>query len=379
MNPPVLPEPHAQAKRTERKKRISAALAVSILIHAVILLELGHIILTHGTEIREPLTGTFIDDTPPEPLPPVEEPEVADLPPSEAPPSAPELGSPPTVISRDVPGFAPPAGPDLPIGLSAPKIGLIHQGGGKPAPQPAPPWLGGSKKIPGGLTGYLYDLKQTRTGDKTNAKYRETLTAFAQSEWNEKILRDFFKSKKPLYTTQIFIPSIPADEAPKAFQARDVEPRNIVILYTGKATFPATGEFRLVGFGDDFLLVRINGRVVLDGSLRPIFPELQSGEDLGTAYTTPIRTALKAGPWFHAEKGQTVPVEILLGEEPGGHFAAFLLFQQQGVTYRMRSDAPELPALPVLQFVSTQIPAHEAGPGSPDVSEPEIFFGAEKD
>jgi hypothetical protein len=374
----VLPEPHTPAKRTERKRRISVALAVSVLVHAVILLELGHIILTHGTEIRQPFTGTILDVTPPEPVLSPDEQPVSDLPPSDTPPSAPEPGSPPPVISSDVvPGLAPPAGPNLHTGLPAPKLGPLQDGG--PPRQPAPPRLGDTKKIPGGLTGYLYDLKQTRTGDKTNARYRETLASFAQGDWNEKILRDFFKSKKPLYLTQVFIPSMPADEAPRAFQSPDVEPRNIVILYTGKTTFPATGEFRLVGLGDDYLLVRLNDKVVLDGSLRPLFPDLQSGENLGTAYTTPIRTTLKAGPWFHAEKGQTVPVEILLGEEPGGHFAAFLLFQQQGVTYRMRSDTPEIPALPVLQFVPTGIPASDPGTSAPDISEPEIFFGAEKD
>jgi hypothetical protein len=386
MNPPVQHDAPAAGGRRREKRGISAALAISILIHAVILLELGRIILAHGVQESDPIRTVFIDTPPPRQDQP-EEPQIPDKPDERSDDmqaGGPDLGTPGIPIVISSPGLSPgpppgpvhvqtPTTPGLRPGPGpGPNNGDGTHGGGETQFQPSP--FGGEK---GSLKGYLYDLKQSDRGEKINARYRERLEAFVNGGWNPRLLNDVYRSRKPLYATQIFIPAIDAAEAPKAFQAKDVEPRNIIVLYTGTMTFPASGEFRLAGFGDDYLLVRINGKAVLDGSLHPVLPELISGEDLGTAYTTPIRTALKAGPWFHAEKGRTVPVEILLGEEPGGHFAAFVLFEQKGVNYRMRSDDPAIPALPVLQFTGTELPAFEPGVTAPDTFESGLFFGTE--
>jgi hypothetical protein len=398
MNPPVLQDPQAPApapggkKRATRKQKITAALVTSIIVHAVILLQIGGIILIPGMVSKNTFNVMALPEDPPivEETPEVQEqtddgipaPETAN--PIEQPTTNTEVTDVSNVANIDTSNLisAPTSAPSFVAaqGLkgNVTQFGSTSRSGkGKKASMASP--FGAPQKIIGGLTGYLYDFKQDSKGGKTNSKYADKIKEFVTGDWRKAVFNDVYRSKKALYATQIFIPSIDAEEAPKAFQADDVEPRNIAVLYTGKMTFPESGEFRIVGFGDDHLFVRINGKVVLDGSLHQIMPELDSGENVGTAYTTPIFTTLHAGPWFTVEKGQTVPVEILLGEQPGGHFAQFVLFQQKGVTYKMRSDDPNIPAFPVLQFVPTEIPPFEVGTNSPDVSEPEIFFGAEKD
>jgi hypothetical protein len=397
MNPPVLnaPEPEAPVstrKKATRKQKITIALVASVLVHAVILLQLSGIILIPGAVTR----NTFMVQALPEDVPIVEEtpdvkeetddglvaPETSD--PIEQPTTNVEATEVANVANIDTSNLitAPTNAPAFvqAQGLkgNVTSFGSTSKSGkGKKAAMASP--FGAPQKIIGGLTGYLYDFKQDNKGEKINSQYADKMKEFVTGDWSKKTFNDIYRSKKALYTTQIFIPSIDAEDAPKAFQANDIEPKNIAVLYTGKMTFPEAGDFRIVGFGDDHLFVRINGKVVLDGSLHQIMPELDSGENLGSAYTTPIFTTLHAGPWFTVEKGQTVPVEILLGEQPGGHFAQFVMFQKKGATYKMRSDAPDIPALPILQFVPTEIPPFEVGTNSPDVSEPEIFFGAEKE
>src|SRR5690606_38342078 len=80
------------------------------------------------------------------------------------------------------------------------------------------------------LTGYLYDLKQTRE-EKPNPTFQKMLAtmrgiapydellvkevgSFIQSNWNPRILQDkFYRWPNPLYATQVFVPDTPAAEA----------------------------------------------------------------------------------------------------------------------------------------------------------------------
>lgn len=93
--------------------------------------------------------------------------------------------------------------------------------------------------------------------------------------------------------------------------------------------------------------MRINGRVVLDGSLN------QGRYSSWTTEETqqyPIANGrLVAGDWISVRRGQSLRMEALIGEEPGGRFSTYLLIEQSDQRYpTTASGQPILPAFQLL-------------------------------
>jgi hypothetical protein len=206
--------------------------------------------------------------------------------------------------------------------------------------------------VPYGLVGTFYDLKQGQSlhpndmapvGAELNSqspaggwqnfpqmkRYCKTLSGFVRNNWSETSLASFYKAPNRLSTTQIFIPQILAEEAPKAFSVeKNVVPRRWVIHYTTTIIPPRDGDFRFVGYGDDILMVRINGREVLDGNFpdEKIIPEVNSKEPEDRS---PDGCPFYKGSWFSLRKDSPVRMDVLIGEGPGGHLRAFLLIDEK--------------------------------------------------
>ena len=205
-----------------------------------------------------------------------------------------------------------------------------------------------------GLVGTFYDLKQTPSkkptkmgvvpGEGVNINgpeamhYKEAVKRMAHS-WSEGSLAEFYRAAGKLSTTQIFIPQISADEAPKAFGVeKDCVGRRWLIHYEGYVVPPRDGTFRFIGSGDDILVVRWGDRNVLDGSIgfyRPD-PGANEADNVGPAPVTP----LVAGKWITMRKGEAVKMQVLIGECPGGQFSSFLLIEEKGQPYKPGAYAP---------------------------------------
>ena len=130
----------------------------------------------------------------------------------------------------------------------------------------------GARSGVAGLTDTFYDFKQDRTRRPTpmepNVGYNALLTQFVRGGFNEAVFSTYYKSDKPLYSSQIFIPRVPAEEGPRAFGLQDVvQPRMWAALYKGRVIAPEAGTFRFAGYGDDVLVVRFDGRIVLDAGI----------------------------------------------------------------------------------------------------------------
>ncbi|HEX8309801.1 MAG TPA: hypothetical protein VF614_00695 [Chthoniobacteraceae bacterium] len=213
------------------------------------------------------------------------------------------------------------------------------------------------------LTGYLYDLKQSADNKPTGmtpGKYGEIVKEFINKGWSEQVFASYFKAPKPLYTTQFFIPDMAAEEGPKAFDLdrgpNKVEPKMWVIHYKGRATAPATGKFRFVGFADDILEVRFGGDVVLSAGCNGV-GNAPRDEKYVYKYLEGGRQDFYQG--FGSIKGKTISVEVgkqyemevLLGEQPGGFFCAHLLIEQEGATYEKDKETGH-PVLPIFQLMA---------------------------
>lgn len=249
------------------------------------------------------------------------------------------------------------------------------------------------------LVGTFYDFKQTEKGEPTEMtddEFRQEIHKIVRGGMKENAFRRFFKAPRELYQTKLHIPLMSADAAPAAFEVqKEVQPRRWVVVYRGAVRAPKTGKFRFVGAGDDLLLVRFNGRAlfdygytmatigtdvvfkhgVLSGSQQDDALENKVRRDSPmkppvTFYkysTTPQQNdhigGMAVGPEFSVEAGKTYPVDILIGEIPGGHFSVSLLIEETGAVYQ--KDSTGSPILPLFRLDS-QPPAGLEGQAPPN-------------
>ncbi len=233
----------------------------------------------------------------------------------------------------------------------------------------------GSKTAVNGLPGTFYDFKQNKAGkptpmmggapekfgDPSNGPaiglYNKEVNEFFDKGFAVSSLSNVFRAPDTLLASQIFIPPCPATEAPKAYGVdKECKPSRWIAHYRGAVKAPQTGKFRFVGSGDDFMAVRWNRKVALDSGYQQF---LTGGENVYKDFgnkkcdeTHPSRTGkpMRAGPWISITKDAEVPLEVVIGETPGGTFYAILCIEVMAPNgkgegnlklFRMTSD--ELP------------------------------------
>jgi len=196
----------------------------------------------------------------------------------------------------------------------------------------------------GGLIGTLYDLKQTSDRKPTSAApantgigpYRTSVREFLESGWSAGRLQRYFKSPDKLVSGQLFITGRSADDAPKAFEVEKLmKPSRWVVHYRCYVEMPSSLPFRFVGSGDDFLVVRWNRKIALDDGYETYLAGGGNYKDFGVKVSQEYKidrrpgnlSRLKAGPWIQVTKGTKVPVEVLIGETPGGVFDCYLAIE----------------------------------------------------
>lgn len=189
----------------------------------------------------------------------------------------------------------------------------------------------------------------------------QEVSAFVKSGWREEGLRQFRRSPTPLYATQIFVPAMSADEAPKAHGVeKQVQPPAWMAHYKGRVSPPKTGAYRFVGCGDDLMALRVDGKLVLDcgGDTVSSFKTDQPDKPAyGYAHRDDernrrMRGGSAVGNRMELRSGLFYDIDIVFSEGPGGKFCAMLLIQEEGVTHPM---APP-PASPFCPFSALATP-----------------------
>jgi len=189
--------------------------------------------------------------------------------------------------------------------------------------------FGSAKRTAGALIGILYDFKQDQKREKKplEAKVFDAKVAeFVNSGYDEGLLNKYYRVPRALYTTQLEIPTISADVAPKAFGVeKTVEPQKWMVHYKGQIAAPADGSYRFVGDADDFVVVAIDGKTVLVAEMpgTPMGVKWYAKEGAPAGYQA-------AGDWINFRAGETVDIDILTGESPGGQFRCRLAIQKRG-------------------------------------------------
>jgi hypothetical protein len=222
----------------------------------------------------------------------------------------------------------------------------------------------------GELTGDFYDFKQTSDKQATDMdldKYLTFLSKYVSQDWDNSLLVPYYKSKKPLYTSAFAIYTRPSEEAPAAFGLQDeVQPGLWIVLYHAKVEAPEAGDYQLVGFADNVLVVKIKGETVFDGGWDSVTHKTFLGKSLPFAMPSYIPSAgggslpegphdphLKIGPTFHLDVAEPVDMDVLIGD-CGGTCCFFLLIEKAGKTYETAPDGT--PLLPFFQIGNRAAP-----------------------
>lgn len=203
-----------------------------------------------------------------------------------------------------------------------------------------------------GLTGTFYDFKRDKDGKPTGVKALDAAMAakiikeFAKGRpWKEPRTIPHYTSPVNLSTRAAFFPGVPDTEAGKAFKAPETAPGLWVAHYTATVVPNTSGMIRFVGWGDNCLVVGVNGNVRLDASDHGYTGDKR--ESLGSANLKgKPGAAVFAGEWFQIRAGQAMTVDILIGDE-GGIFAAGVLVQSKD--QELTKEANGLPNLPIFR------------------------------
>ena len=205
--------------------------------------------------------------------------------------------------------------------------------------------FGYDQAMEGTLEGTLYDLKKDtkkrsliKGGTDLEKHASGIFKSFTGNFRQDALSRKYFKSETLLYGAYFVIPNAPSKAAPRAFKAEGViAPNLICAVYTGTYRPTKSGRFRLFGRADDVLVVRINGKTVLDGSWRKKHYSRwsQSASAKREDEKNPqsyfgISKPGVTGDWFDLREGRDTQVEIVIAEIPGGAFGAYLLIEEEG-------------------------------------------------
>jgi len=240
--------------------------------------------------------------------------------------------------------------------------------------------FGDRESIGNDLAGTFYDFKRDRRG-RTKVispdSYRNELGRFCKRGWDKSYLdKNFYRSPTKLYATSILVPIVPSVFAPRAFNEAAAGDYCWAVLYEGQIVWNNkwTGKdadneelkerykdeitFRFWGFADDVLLVRVNGRDVLNAGWTEhhyFYNQWQSHASENRQFRLGNRMA-EVGDWITLKRGESKKLQIVIGEAPGGGFCAYLLVEVKGYKY------PKRPTLefhgPFLPMFKTAVPTH---------------------
>jgi hypothetical protein len=224
-----------------------------------------------------------------------------------------------------------------------------------------------------GLTGTFYDLKQTRSGQPSSIdsveRLAEQLSRFTRGGWRTTFLDKYFKAPNTLRATHLLIPYAQSEEAPEAFGVKKfVKPSLWMVHYKGRVSPPESGTWRFVGGGDNFVIIRINGKVVLHcgfpqcndaTGFKAAAKHTYNGFRIGNAgggnpgVEGGVPGGFAVGEAMDLQADKLYDMEMIIGDD-GGLMFFTLLVQKEGFQYER--DGSGNPILPPFRVGKAEIP-----------------------
>ncbi len=356
-----------------------------LIINASVLLMLSGMVIYHflGPQIEVPMTFSQVKAVPPPPKPPLKgssdasrnksEVSVAVTPPvsttsvvvSVHPITTFTMATATTPTSLTLPSFVPEHGSGMGSGTAGGKMASGNPFGDPVSDGGAP-----------ALVGYFYDLKQTsksRSSNMSSSGWVSTVQNLVKHDLDESVISGFLKSSDARSTNGLAIPEQASANAPTAFGlGQKVKPSLWVIVYHAKLSAPKTGRFRFVGFGDDLIVARVNGKYVFDGGWQHFVndPELKSKyTNVWSSLEIKRDCGLRIGSYFSVTEGEQINLDVAIGDMTGlcGYF---LFLEEEGAHYDKTADGT--PKLPLFQ-VGAKLPV-PSGAETPPASDSDLIW-----
>ena len=227
--------------------------------------------------------------------------------------------------------------------------------------------MGAEQSIGNDLEGTFYDLKRyqdgtsvpgmtTAIGWNSTPPFTDAINKFLANNWSPSTLKEYYSPPQKLFATHFMIPPMSSAIAPDLFGVDpDLEAALWVIHYKGKIGYKKGGKFRFWGFGDDVFLVRMGKKIILNASTDYV-NGIKDPDDWQKSADETSRKKIVGlakcwvGDWFTLLPGESVEMEVLMGEVPGGFFQMTLLVEEFGVEYPENEQGT--PILPVFKTMS---------------------------
>ena len=247
--------------------------------------------------------------------------------------------------------------------------------------------FGGGQTIGADLEGTFYDLKRTRSGsplsvgtDPDDKTVDYALAQFIRKGWRSSALAKYYRSPKKLYATTVMVPLVSSFYAPPAF-GESTSGYAWAVHYKGQLVHHKDIRFRFWGQADDIMVVRVDGKVVLDASRDGHYDVLESAHKWSTSDSQSRQHMLgnlqsMVGDWITLEAGMPQDLDVLFAEVPGGEFCAMLLVEVEGVEYEENFyGAPILPIFKTAQLTHELIDriSEHLVPGEASITSGPVF------
>lgn len=217
-----------------------------------------------------------------------------------------------------------------------------------------------------GLVGKFYDFKRDSRGDDTGVKaldrpvFVEIINGFTKGKnWHPPRKFKYFTSPTELTSKVFAFKGIADTEAGKAFLCPDTQRGMWIAHYSGEVKVTKGGTYRLVGWGDNCLVIGFEGKVVFDAAGQTGVKQTSLG-----SINVPgkPKAQLSQGEWVKLREGQSLKIDILMGDE-GGIFAATAMLETQGQAYsRTKGGMPLLPVLMVADLEEKEMGVYDYVP-----------------
>ncbi len=222
--------------------------------------------------------------------------------------------------------------------------------------------FGSGQSVGNDFVGTFYDFKRDRSGRDIPMEpltFTSQLKKFVDRGWNISDFSRYYRSPKKLYATTFMIPPVLSLLAPEAFGEPDTIGYCWAAHYKGQLVHKDAITFRFWGMGDDVLVVRVDGEVVLSAcwpdnghwGIDSIGGTWQSSSADSRKYYMGHNKS-DVGDWITLEPGVPQDMELIIGEVPGGGFVAMLAVEVKGVKY---PKGPQ--GNPILPMFKTSVPS----------------------
>jgi len=221
--------------------------------------------------------------------------------------------------------------------------------------------FGSGQSIGNDFEGTLYDLKRYRNGKPLSVQLgyegmKREVEKFIKSGWKPSVLAKYYRSPNKLYSPTIMIPTTLSEFGPWAFNEPDMAAYEYMLHYKGQLVHKEGGRFRFWCMGDDFMVVRVDGKIVLDYA--NIFSHAWDGKNSKRTNYHLGHWPAYSGQWIDLEPGVPLDMEIVFGEVYGVIFGAMLVIEEEGVDYPTNFEGgPMLPVFKTAELSHDQVDA----------------------